>query len=275
MAVLTISRQVGSWGDQIAELVARNMGLELITTERLQKMGQECDQDFAKACNLFVEEVPQSFWDRVFFSNPAHRALFESLNLDLALKGDVLMIGRGAQVALAGLPGVLKIRLVAPFEVRVERIRKERNIDYAEAESFASWYGKRRRNLVESVFHVDLSDSELYDSVINTRDFDVQGVAEIIQCTAEQRMRNLNQEELKQKLELLSIAKKIEISIMKKLGNSLLRNVQVEAAAGGEITLSGFVQDTGAKDKVTELVQKYEGVTSLNNQIVVIGDLER
>ena len=233
MSVVTISRQVGSWGDHIAELVAQKLGLDLITRERLNQMGQECDQDFAKACTLFVEETPQSFWDRIFFSGPAHRALFESLNYDLALRGDVLIMGRGAQIALPSLPGILKVRLVAPFELRVERIMKERGIDYDEAEQFVTWYGKHRRNLVESVYHVDLSDPELFDMVINTEHFDPQGVAEVICCTAQEKNRNLDPQALNDQISRLALAKKIEIHIIKGMGHPLLQTFRWKPARPG------------------------------------------
>jgi len=110
MAIITISRQVGSFGDEIAALVARKLDHQIIDNDRVYILAREHDEDFKNACTLYSTQLFRGFLERHFANNPAYKSLFESINCELASIGNVVILGRGAQIALRDIAEVLDIR---------------------------------------------------------------------------------------------------------------------------------------------------------------------
>ena len=61
MHIITISRLVGAYGDIIAAIVARRMGLDLIGREELHEMALSCDSDYRDACAVYEKEHGPGF----------------------------------------------------------------------------------------------------------------------------------------------------------------------------------------------------------------------
>jgi cytidylate kinase len=138
MAVVTLSRQVGSFGDEIAAQVASRLGHRLIDRDQFQGLAETRDPDFRAARASSGPRTEPRFFERLFFQNPSFTSLFESITFEVASWGDVVILGRGAQVVLRDMPGVFKARVVAPLEVRVRRVMEEKGVPLEEAIDFVS-----------------------------------------------------------------------------------------------------------------------------------------
>jgi cytidylate kinase len=123
MPIITVSRQEGSYGDVIAAILARNMGLELITREKVHEVAQSCDPEYSEACVDYESEHGPGFFERIFFDKTSYTSLFQALTYEQASKGNVIILGRGAQMVLQKIPSVFKLRVVAPTRLRVERVK--------------------------------------------------------------------------------------------------------------------------------------------------------
>lgn len=84
----------------------------------------------------------------------------------IALHGNVILLGRGAQFLLPGDRGIA-IRLVAPIEERVGRVSATENIDHAAARRHIDEVDHRRAHFAEHYFGRDVDDPTLYDLVLN------------------------------------------------------------------------------------------------------------
>ena len=107
MAIITISRKAGSYGEEIAAEVAKKLNYRMVTPSDVHKLAEDCDADFKRACSVFEKEVSTGFLERFFFRDPSYLSLFESLNYELAASGNVILVGRGSQFVLADHPGDL------------------------------------------------------------------------------------------------------------------------------------------------------------------------
>jgi hypothetical protein len=96
MNIITISRLVGSYGDEIAAKVAEKMGLEFIGRTGLHELAMSCDPEYSEACTLYETEHGPSFFERLFFDRLHTRVFFEALTFEQASRGNVVMVGRGA-----------------------------------------------------------------------------------------------------------------------------------------------------------------------------------
>ena len=100
--------------------------------------------------------------------------------LKLAALGNVILIGRGGNMITAKLPDVLHVRLVAPFEERVEYAHKEYNMSETAARKFCQTEDLGRERYFGKYFDADINDPLLYHMVINTAQFDDNAIAKLI-----------------------------------------------------------------------------------------------
>jgi len=267
MGIITISREVGSYGDEIAAMVAEKLGYELMDREQVHKLVRQCDAEFSRACEAFAEEVkPRGFFERLSFSNPSFTALFEALNYEAALEGNVVMLGRGAQVAFAKVPGVLKCRVVAPLELRVQRIMKKKGMSREEALEFVQRYGRERRALLESIYRVDLYSPSNFDLVLNTAGFELDQAVELVVQAARFLEANADLKSRDTLLKNLALAKRIESAIKKQISTLPAHELTVEFQ-DGVATLRGLVSTPKAKAKAEKIAAGFEGVTKVDNQL--------
>lgn len=88
--------------------------------------------------------------------------------LQLAHVGHVVFVGRGAHVITRRLSGGFHVRLVAPLEHRIERMRCLEHCDVATAASRISGMDAARKRHLQASFDADIDDVCAYDIVINT-----------------------------------------------------------------------------------------------------------
>ena len=270
MAIVTISRQVGSLGDEIAEMTARELGYELIDREIIKEQAQARDPAFRKACQAYEAETsPRGFFERLFLGDPHFLNLFECLNLELASRGDVVLVGRGAHLVLAQVPGVLKVRIIAPDELRARRIAEKKGVPLEQAQEFVEKYGRRRRALLESIYQQDITDPLLFDLVINTAEITASEALGLISRAAADLGRRADKAERRRILERMVFAKRIERAVKQSLTSLAYRHVSVVVRDNGEVVLTGVVADESLKTKAAEAAAAVEGVTKVVNELTI------
>ena len=124
MPVITLSRQLGSGGDEIAAAVAERLGLRLVGFELINRAARE-----AGAPEVALAAIDELGLLGIRPGRAAIRAYREKIFAvvgELAAEGKLLLVGRGGQVILAGRPGVLHVRVIAPREQRVARLAETR-----------------------------------------------------------------------------------------------------------------------------------------------------
>lgn len=88
--------------------------------------------------------------------------------LKLAAMGNVILIGRAANLVTARLPRVLHVRIVAPLEQRVAYCQEAYGMTRAKARAFCRREDLGRKRYVKKYFNADVADPRLYHLVINT-----------------------------------------------------------------------------------------------------------
>lgn len=164
--IVTISRQMGSLGDEIAEALSRKLGWEVITRDKL------LSDVFAKIANpqelYMLSESPKFFLtktrDGISFIEFLRQELFS-----MAKTRSAILVGFGAHYLFTGYRNVIHLRIIAPQLIRIERIKKQYNVSDADAATILSTADRKHNRFVSTVYrNSDLSDSTLYDLVINT-----------------------------------------------------------------------------------------------------------
>ncbi len=105
---------------------------------------------------------------------------------DLARAGDVVIIGRGANMILADVPGVMHVGLVAPMEVRVETAMQREHFTREEAQRYVEELEQGRITFFRKFFKVNPFDPSLYHIMLNVGVVQPRTAAEIIAHAAGQ-----------------------------------------------------------------------------------------
>lgn len=86
----------------------------------------------------------------------------------LALAGNAIIIGRGGNVITANLRHVLRVRLIAPFEKRVEHVETTQGLSHRDAVAYVNREDKARAHYVEQNFRSRSDDPHEYHLILNT-----------------------------------------------------------------------------------------------------------
>jgi len=103
--------------------------------------------------------------------------------LKLAEAGNVILIGRGANIVTARLPHVFHVRLVAPLDDRIEHSHtayKDYNMTKTEARKFCLREDLARQRYLKKYFGADIENPLLYHMIINTGLVSYEDAARII-----------------------------------------------------------------------------------------------
>jgi cytidylate kinase len=134
---------------------------------------------------------------------------------DFAQKGKVVIAGRGGQVLLKDLPGVLHLRIIAPFEVRVRRFIEQSGGDEKQAARILRRSDRDSAGFIQSFFDVDWDGPLFYDLVINTQKLPVDTAVKIILESARSPLIQEAGEKTEEKLIDIALRQKVEATLMK------------------------------------------------------------
>jgi CMP/dCMP kinase len=220
MAVITISRQYGSGGDEIADRVCSTLSYKQFDKRQIMRAAAEAGfseeeishyADFSEQnykikrfLNLLLHksrpcDPKQAGLEEKESKGTAEKPVFsESTALNLVQKaihtvywnGDTVIVGRGSQVMLKGKKGVIHVRIEADLEDRVQRVMHRMHESPPDREEeislrrFALEHIDERdtasADYVYQFYRVDWADRSLYHAVLNTSKLSIDQAAQII-----------------------------------------------------------------------------------------------
>ena len=210
MRAITISREYGSAGGEIATRLARHLKWQLIDHEIVERVATEMGTSLgaAEAHDERTEGIIARIFNNLQSLQPSYMAgaspeafltneetylkAVSQIVLAAATQGHVVIVGRGSQMLLAQQRDVLHVRIIAPFEMRVDYVMKREGIDRAAAESRIKMKDHDRMKHLETAFHQKSDDPHLYDIVLNTSYLDLNNAVEIISLALQQKARQLS-----------------------------------------------------------------------------------
>lgn len=191
MAAVTVSRQLGSMGTQIAREVARRLGCRMVWREVINEAARLAGAP--EAALAMIDDLGLLDVDLRPEASQAYEEAVREVMEDLVAGGDVVIVGRAGQVILADRPDVLHVRVIAPMPLRVERIASMHQVPTAAARARVEQSDRTRRDHLRRYHGVDWNDPQLYDLVLNTEQLTVEGGADLV-CQALARRGERNDE---------------------------------------------------------------------------------
>ncbi len=264
MPIITVSRQLGSLGDEISQKVAQILRYEFVDKDKIAKA--LATYGFPEPDLEKFDEKKPPLWDSLQIQRRKFLHFLQAVIFDFARKDNVILAGRGGQVLLKNLPGVLHVRVLAPVEDRVRRLLKVGG-DEKQALRALRRSDRDSAGFIRSFFDVDWNDPALYDLVINTQKVSVEtAVNLILQSIQSPEIREAGKM-TRDKLGDLVLMRKVEASLWGVLGIDVRHiNLQVE---NGTIVLRGAVGAAADKEHCQKVISGIEGVKRVDNQLFI------
>ena len=128
----------------------------------------------------------QDITDEFFGLRPGSWTVIQQTSetiLKLAELGNVILIGRAANIITAKLPHVIHVKLVAPLETRLQHCQEHYGMTAKVAREFCQREDEGRRRYLKKYFQANVDDALLYDLTINTGSVAFDTAAKLIANT--------------------------------------------------------------------------------------------
>lgn len=181
MAVITISRQMGSLGRQVAEEIARCMRYRVVWREVNNQAALRAgvpEVALATIDELDLLGIRPSAGERQAY----HDAVGEIM-AELASEGSVVIVGRAGQVILHDHPDALHVKIYAPFDLRVERVAERHHLALEAARTQVEKSDQSRARYLKRYYQARWDDPDWYDLMLSTARFNVKTAAMVV-CQA-------------------------------------------------------------------------------------------
>ena len=207
MAVVTISRQYGSYGDEIAHRLCVILGYRYFDKKLICSLAAELGLvgedivDFTEDGQIFqtfldqlVGRTRRTGQVRVWQQNPNGTRMIKEQVIDSdcamrlvqaaileAYKDDgVVIVGRGGQAILKDKLDVLHVRIEAPWDQRIQYVEEHEKVNRVVAQELLIKKDNAAADYLRHFYKIEWDDPTLYHLVINTGKCGVESAAQLI-----------------------------------------------------------------------------------------------
>ena len=183
--VITISRMYGAGATELARMLAARLGFRVVDNELLEMAAERSGMDLEKIERVY-EQRP-SFQDLRIYKERSEKyitAVNEVLDR-LAREGNVIIVGRGANLALLTYRNVFNLRVVADFKIRLKRVIERQGLSEADARRTITDTDYARETYYRYLFNVMPDDPLVYDMTLNTSRLTLEEAAAVVMASFE------------------------------------------------------------------------------------------
>lgn len=174
-SIYTISRQYGSGGSTLAIKLAELSGYQLVWRELINQAALKIGSpDMALAV---IDELGLLgiYPDDETYSK--FKQAISQVVIEIADKGNVIIVGRASQLILKGFPNCLHLKIIAGLETRIKNIQLSKKVNEKAATAQIKKSDRYRRNFIKKFYQEDWNNPSLYDLTINTDHLDLDSIA--------------------------------------------------------------------------------------------------
>ena len=196
--IVTVSRQIGAGGSEIASRAAQALGFRLVDNELIDRVALQAglsrtyvaDRDerapgflerLIRVLSRAAPEMQSAPPDRL--PEPEEKSLVaatEKVVADLAAEGRVVLVGRAAPAVLSNSRDALHVKIVAPIPFRIARICAADRVDEREAERRLKESDANRSRYHRHHYGRDWGDPTNYHLVLNSEMLGLDGAVDLI-----------------------------------------------------------------------------------------------
>ncbi len=196
MAVVTVSRLMGSAGDDIALGVSEKLGYDLVDTGLIIEVAKRAgvsvdkvrpfDEKYQTRVVEWLKGVISPRMGKILAGEHEHMdpvtfiEYAKTIILGLAEKGNIVIVGRASQFILKDNETSFHTRIIADDRFRTERMMRRHSINGQKALEMIHKSDNMRKNYIERYFHADWTDANAYHMILNSSKLGIDETVDII-----------------------------------------------------------------------------------------------
>lgn len=182
---ITVSREPGAGGSEIARILAKDLKMDLIggqiisrvaeSAKMSEKVVKSLDEKSVSTLDSWINSLfnARHLWPDVYLRH------LTKVIVTIGEHGNAVIVGRGAQFILPP-ERIFRVRFIAPFEKRVQRIMENGKCSREVAENYIIKTEGDRAAFIKKYFNEDIANPAHYDLVINTNSLSIEEAADMV-----------------------------------------------------------------------------------------------
>ncbi len=261
----------------MGECLARRLGIPAISREVIRDAASRYGIA-EKLLNQELQKVP-SLVQRRFGSNEERRHYLLAIQTALAERareGDFIYHGHAGHLLLKKLPGVFKVRLIAPMAYRVRMVVEKEGLGEEEGAKYIEQVDKSRTRWTKFLYNVDWQDPSLYDLVINLEYLSLDTACSMIE-TGVQQPEFLDTPERREVIDEYALACQIQLKLAQE---DRTKGMQIDVDVSGPVArINGKFFGTGpltsglhrSQEDIMEVVREFKEIKKVEFNLAGAG----
>jgi cytidylate kinase len=266
MAIITVSRELAALGDESAHELAKQLNYRFIDKQVLE--------DRIKSYGVIghnlekYDERKPSFWASLSQDRDDYLHFLKAAIYTEAGQGNGVFIGRGASIVLRDVPGVITLFLVAPQEIRVERVKSYFQCDEKRARQIIDQSDHDRVGFHRYFFDAEWKDPGNYQLSLNTGYLHPAACADIVKTFMDHNITGEVEAQGQQRIKELTLAQQVKHHVIyeKEIPIHFLE----AAVSNGIITLYGVASSQSLIETALAAAKEVAGATQVQTEIQIV-----
>ncbi len=182
--VVTVSRDYGSMGKSVAQLLADTLEVRCCDRSILQQVARRAhvDEELVSALDEHVSKINDHWWQHLLqkdtFSYEEYYHFLVKTILSISRTGGVI-IGRGANLIL-GEKKAFRVRINGSVEQCAKRIASRKQINREQSLQRVREVNTERAEYIHMLYNTDINDPSAYDLTLNSDRYDRVQMVDLI-----------------------------------------------------------------------------------------------
>jgi Cytidylate kinase-like family len=206
-------------------------------------------------------EKPPAFMGQSQHTKYIYLAFIQAALTEEIRTGNAIYHGLAAHVLLGKGPHVLRTRIIAPMEFRIEQMQNRLRCNRKEAIPYIEKVDQDRRKWTKFLYDVDWTDASLYDVVLNLEQINLQEACDVI-CSVSQLKCFEFTPDCQRAMDDLALASCVKANLAM---DPATATFQFEVVAeGGSVSVKGGIISPGQIKLIGDIVRYVPGVASVD-----------
>lgn len=182
--VVTVSRDFGSMGKEVAQLLADTLEVRCCDRSILQEVARRAhvDEELVSALDEHISNIKDHWWQHLqhkdtFSYEDYYHHLVKTV-LSISRSGGVI-VGRGANHIL-GEAKAFRVRISGSEAQCARRIAEREQITSEESTKKVREINQERAEYIKVLYDKDINDNSSYDLILNSDRYDIAQMVEMI-----------------------------------------------------------------------------------------------
>ncbi len=256
MQIICIGRGSYSKGKELAETLAENIGCQCVSREDMIEEAIKSGVAVGKLETAILK--PHIFNERLAIEKELFQAFSTKYLLErAATNGGLVYHGRAGHLLLPGISHVLRVRVVADKEFRINDVMNRLNLNRAKAKSYIESVDEDIRRWVRMYYGVEWEEASQYDVILNLEQMHAWNAATALCALAELPEFQITPASRKAIADqLLAARARLALAEDESTYNARL----AVRADNGTVSVVYQLQQAEAADKIPEVLKKLDGV---------------